>query len=70
MILNRDNKGRITVKKCFVLHKEVIGVFHGKVYIATIEKLSFDFIMFRLLVQWNMGRLEIIFPALMHQKTI
>ena len=29
------------VKKCFVLHKEVIDVFPKKCYILTIEKLSF-----------------------------
>ena len=28
-------------KKCFVLHDEVIDVFHEKIYIITIEKVSF-----------------------------
>ena len=29
------------VKKCFVLHKEVVDVFYDNFYIPTIEKLSF-----------------------------
>ena len=29
------------VKKCFVIHKEVIDLFHDKFYIPTIEKLPF-----------------------------
>ena len=29
------------VNKCFVLHEEVIDVFHKKYYIPTIENLSF-----------------------------
>ena len=45
------------VKKCFVLHKEVIDVFHENIYIPTIEKLSFNIDHGSLLVQWNAGRL-------------
>ena len=30
------------VKKCFVIHEEVIDVFHEKIYIPTIEQLSFN----------------------------
>ena len=37
IIPDKDKKGRITVNKCFVLHEEVIGVFHKKCYIPTIE---------------------------------
>ena len=40
-ILYKDNKGRLTVKKCFVLHEEFINVFHEEYFIPTIEKLSF-----------------------------
>ena len=40
IIPDKDTKGRIMVKKCFVLHEEVIDVFHEKI-ITTIEKLSF-----------------------------
>ena len=41
IIIYEDKRGRITVKKCFVLHGEVIDVFHEKNYIPTIEKLLF-----------------------------
>ena len=40
-ILEKDNKGGIMVKKHFVIHEEVIDVFHEKSYIPKIEKLSF-----------------------------
>ena len=40
-IPEKENRGRITVKKCFVIHEGVINVFHEKYYIPTIEKLSF-----------------------------
>ena len=30
------------VKKCSLIHKEVIDIFHEKIYIPTIEKLSFN----------------------------
>ena len=30
------------VKKYFILHEEVIDVFHEKMYIPTLEKISFD----------------------------
>ena len=35
-ILDKDKRRRIMLKKCFVLHKEVIDVFHEKMYIPTI----------------------------------
>ena len=46
--------------KCFVFHEEVIDVFHNKFYIPTREKLSFFYLMLVLLVQWNVGGLEMI----------
>ena len=38
-IQDKYNRGRIMVKKTFVLSKEVMDVFHDKFYITTIEKL-------------------------------
>ena len=35
-IPNKDNIGRIMVKKCFVLSEGVIDVFHDKFYIPII----------------------------------
>ena len=40
-IHGKDMRVRITVKKYFVHHEEVIDVFYKKYYISTIEKLSF-----------------------------
>ena len=56
-ILDKDNRGRIMVKKCFVLHEEVIYVFHDKFYIPTIENCHLILLMSGLLVQFNTGRL-------------
>ena len=44
------------VKKCFVLHKEVIGVFYEKFYIPTIEKLSFHLANIRILGSMECGK--------------
>ena len=49
------------VKKCFVLHEEVIDMFHNKYYIPTIEKCHLILLMLVLLVQWNVERLYIYF---------
>ena len=47
--------------KSFVLHKEVIDIFHNKCYIPTIEKCHLILLMLGFLVQWN-GRIpEMIF---------
>ena len=40
-ILDKDKKGILLVRKCFVIYDEVIDVFHEKYYIPTIEKLQF-----------------------------
>ena len=47
--------------KCFVHHEEDIDIFHDKFYIPTIENCHFIFIVLGLLVQWNLGRLKLIF---------
>ena len=39
-MFDKDKKGRLMVRKYFVLREEVIDFFHGKYYIPTIEKLS------------------------------
>ena len=49
----KDKKSRITAKACFVLHEEVIDVFHEMFYITTIEKYRFILLMLGLLVQCN-----------------
>ena len=38
---NKYKRGILMAKKCFVLYDEVIDVFHEKIYIITIEKVSF-----------------------------
>ena len=40
-ILDNDKKFILMVKKCSVLHEEVIDVFHKIYYIPTIEQSSF-----------------------------
>ena len=66
-ILDKDNKGILMAKKCFVLKTEVIDVFHEKYYIPTIENCHFILLVSGLLVQWNAERLEMIVSTLMHQ---
>ena len=54
-ILEKDKRGRINAKKCFVLHEEVIYVFHEKNYITTIEKLSFNLTHVRIIGSMECG---------------
>ena len=37
------------VNKCFVLHEDFMDIFNDKIYIPTIEKLSFDLAHVRIL---------------------
>ena len=55
-IQDKENRGRVMVNKCFVLHEEVIDVFHNKFYITTIEKLSFNLSHVRILGSMECGR--------------
>ena len=48
-IIERYNIGRTVANKWFVLHEEVIDVFHDKFYNPTIEKLSFHIYHVRIL---------------------
>ena len=66
--LIKINKSKLMVRKCFVLREEVMDIFHGKYYIHTIENCHFILLMSVFLVQWNVGRIEVIVSALMHQK--
>ena len=50
------------VKKHFVLHEKVIVILQNKFYITTIYFFRFVQVVYGFLVQWNVGRLEIIFP--------
>ena len=56
------------VKKCSVLHEEVLDVFHDKFKIPTIENFHLYLLMLGFLVLCNVGRLEMIFPMIMYQK--
>ena len=47
-ILDKDRKFRLMVKKCFILHEEVIDIFHEKYYIPTIQKMSFHIVNVRI----------------------
>ena len=42
-------------KKCFVIHEEVIDIFHDKMYIPTIEKLSFHIAHVRIIGSMEYG---------------
>ena len=53
IIMDKDKKGRIMVKKCSVIHEEIIDVFNGIFYIPTIENCHFIFLVSGFLVQWN-----------------
>ena len=44
------------VKKCFVLHEEVIDVFHEKYHIPTLEKLPFHLNHARILGYMERGK--------------
>ena len=68
-ILDKYKKGILMVKQCFVLHEEVIDVFHENYYIFTIENCHLIFLVSGFLFQWNVERLEMIVFTLMHQKT-
>ena len=69
-ILDKDNKCRLTAKKCFVLNEEVIDVFHEKITFPQYKNCHFILLMKGLLVQWNVEGIEMIVSALMNQKTI
>ena len=56
IVPDKDKKGRIMVKKCFLLHEEVINIFHKKNYIPTIEKVSFHLAHVRILGSIEYGK--------------
>ena len=56
IIPDKEKKGRIMAKKCFVLHEEVIDFFHRFLFIPTIEKLSFHLYHVRILDSMECGR--------------
>ena len=61
-IPDKENKGRTMAKKCFVLHEEVIDVFHEFFYIPTIEKLSFHLAHVRIIGSMECGKTINDFP--------
>ena len=70
IITDKHKKGRTMVKKCFVIHEEVVDIFHEIFIFQQWKNFHLILLISGLLVQGNVGRLEIIFSALMHQKTI
>ena len=66
-ILDKDNRGRIMVKKCFFLNEKVIDIFHEFFTSPKYKSCHFILLMSGLLVQWNVGRLEIIVSTIMYQ---
>ena len=70
VIPGKYKKGRIIVKKCFVLHEEVVEVFTNMFIFPQLKNFHFILLMSGFLVQWNMGRIEMIVSALMHPKYI
>ena len=53
-IEDKDKTGKILVKKHFVIHEEVIDVFHEKNCIPTIEQFHVTYPMYELWVQWKL----------------
>ena len=53
---DKDKRGIIMSNNCFVLHEEVIYVFHEKNYIPTIEKRSFNLVHVRILGSVECGK--------------
>ena len=68
IILEKDKRGIIMAKKCFVFHEEDIYVFHRKFYIPKIENLSFNLDHVRILGSMECGNTRKDFYALMHKK--
>ena len=58
------------MKKCFVLHKEVIDVFIGNFYIPTIEKLSFRLARVSILDSMEFGQTRNNFSMIIYPKSI
>ena len=56
--------------KCFVLHEEVIDVFHEKNYITTIEKLSINLAHVRIIGSMEFGKNRFYLFMIMHQEII
>ena len=54
--LNKENRVRIMIQKCFVLREEVIYVFHENKYIPTIEKLSFSLVHVKIIGSMECGK--------------
>ena len=67
-VQDKDKRGRIMVKKCFVLHKEVIDIFHDKLYIPTIEKLPFHLSRVSILGSMECWKTRNCFLMMMHPK--
>ena len=55
-IQDKDKRGLFMAKKCSVLHEEVIDVFNEKIYIPTIEKLSFHVSYVRIIGSMVLGK--------------
>ena len=56
----RGEKGKIQVKKSFVLYQEVIDSFRNKSYITVIEKLSSHLDHVGIIFHYNIGRQDVI----------
>ena len=52
--------------KCFVIHEEVINVFHENFKSPQYKNCLLILLISGLLVQWKVGRLEIIVSMIMH----
>ena len=58
------------MKKYFVHHEEVIDVFHENIIFPEYKNFHFMLLLSGFLVQWVVGRLEMIVSALMHKNYI
>ena len=56
IIPKKDKKGKIMVKKYFVLHEGIIYFFHEKIFIPTTEKLAFHIAHFVILGSMDCGK--------------
>ena len=67
IIPDKYKRGRIMLKKFFVLHEEVIDVFAKNKIFPQYKNFYFILLVSVFLVQWNVGRLKIVVSEIMHK---
>ena len=67
IIKYKEKRGTIMPNKCYVLCERVIDVFREKFTSPLFKNCRFILLMLILLVQWNVGKLEMIFTMIMYK---